>query len=295
MIFVLKKNKNNMMFSSGGGNGKGDIKKFSVILVSCVLAVLVISVLAILGKYDFDIKTAVGGDSVTETSTENAEEENSVVSDEKTWFFWLEDSENGRMRMAWLVNVRLPERVLTVLPVKASTHVDYQSRSLSVEEIKRTFGNSKLVSALEAEYEIKIDGYIGSDDEGFKSMINYLGGVNINVPEQIEYRGDDLALILVKGKQNMKGDTMLKYIRYLDTQGERGLTYQSLVMVQIFESVFRPSLVSRAEKVYSNISNSLETDISIVDFSSMRETVNAMAENGFKVKRTAETPQEFKE
>ena len=66
-------------------------------------------------------------------------------------------------------------------------------------------------------------------------------------------------------------------------------------MTQIFESVFRPSLVSKADRVYSNISNSLETNISIVDFSSMRETINAMAENGFKVKRTAETPQEFTE
>ena len=47
--------------------------------------------------------------------------------------------------------------------------------------------------------------------------------------------------------------------------------------------------------ILSNISNSLETNISIVDFSSMRETINAMAENGFKVKRTAETPQEFTE
>ena len=59
-----------MMFSAGGGNGKGDIKKFSVILISCVLAVLVISVLAILGKYDFDVRTAVGGDSVTEESSQ---------------------------------------------------------------------------------------------------------------------------------------------------------------------------------------------------------------------------------
>lgn len=284
-----------MMFSAGGGNGKGDIKKFSVILISCVLAVLVISVLAILGKYDFDVRTAVGGDSVTEESTQSAETEKAVITDDKTWLFWIEDSENGRMRIAWLVNARIPDRVLTVLPVKPSTHLDYQSRSLSVEEIRRTFGNSKLVSALESEYGIKIDGYIGSDDEGFKSMINYFGGVNINVPEQIEYRGDALTLILVKGKQNMKGDTLLKYIRYLDTLGERGMNYQASVMTQIFESVFRPSLVSKAERVYSNISNSLETNISIVDFSSMRETINAMAENGFKVKRTAETPQEFTE
>lgn len=284
-----------MMFSAGGGNGKGDIKKFSVILISCVLAVLVISVLVILGKYDFDVRTAVGGDSVTEETAQNDETEKAVVTDEKNWLFWIEDSENGRMRIAWLVNARIPDRVLTVLPIRPSTHFDYQSRSLSVEEIRHTFGNAKLVSALENEYEIKIDGYIGSDDEGFKSMINYFGGVSITVPEQIEYRSDDLTLILVKGKQSMKGDTMLKYIRYLDTLGERGMNYQASVMIQIFESVFRPSLISKAERVYSNISNSLETNISIVDFSSMRETINAMAENGFKVKRTAETPQELKE
>ena len=286
-------NKNNMMFSSGGGNGKGDIKKFAVILVSCVLAVLVISILAILSKYDFDVKTAVGGDSVTEESTDAGETEKEEITAEKTWFFWVSDSENDRMRTAWIVKAKLPERELTVMPVKPSTHIGYDSRSLSVEEIRHSFGESKLVFALEREYGIKIDGYIGSDDDGFKSMINYFGGVTVTVPEQIEYRGDDLTLILVKGKQNMKGDTLLKYIRYLDTLGERGMSFQASVMTEIFESVFTPSLVSRAERVYSNISNALETNITIVDFSSVREAVEAMAEKGFKVKRVAETPQEF--
>lgn len=290
---MQKKNKNSIMFSAGGGNGKGDIKKFGIILVSCVLVVLAVSVLAILSKYDFDVKTAVGGDSVTETSTDIGETEAVEITAEKTWFFWIADSDNERMRTAWLVNVRLPERELAVMPVKPSTHIEYDSRSLSIEEIRQTFGENKLVFALEREYGLKIDGYIGSDDESFKSMINYFGGITVTVPEQIEYRGEDLTLILVKGKQNMKGDTMLKYIRYLDTLGERGLSFQASVMIEIFESVFKPSFAARAEKVYSKISNVLDTNITIVDFSSMQDVIEAMAEKGFKVKRVAETPQEF--
>lgn len=286
-------NKNNMMFSSGGGNGKGDIKKFAVILVSCVAAVLVISILAILSKYDFDVKTAVGGDSVTETSTAAGETENVEVTAEKTWFFWITDSDNKRMRTAWLVNVRMPERELSVIPIKPSTHIEYDSRSLSIEEIRQTFGENKLVFALEREYGLKIDGYIGSDDESFKSIINYFGGINVTVPEQIEYRGEDLTLILVKGKQNMKGDTLLKYIRYLDTLGEKGDSFKASVMIEVFESVFKPSLVSRAGNIYSKISNVLDTNITIVDFSSMQDVIEAMAEKGFKVKRVAKTPQEF--
>lgn len=288
-----KKNKNSIMFSAGWGNGKGDIKKFAAILISCVLVVLAVSVLAILSKYDFDVKTAVGGDSVTETSTDIGETETVEITAEKNWFFWIADSDNNRMRIAWLVNVRLPEREISVMPLKPSTHIEYDSRSLSIDEIRQTFGESKLVFALEREYGLKIDGYIGSDDESFKSIINYFGGITVTVPEQIEYRGEDLTLILVKGKQNMKGDTLLKYIRYLDTRGERGLSFQASVMIEVFESVFKPSFVSRADKVYSKISNVLDTNITIVDFSSMQEILKAMAEKGFKVKRVAESPQEF--
>lgn len=291
---MLKKNKNSIMFSAGG-NGKGDMKKFAVILISCVLAVLAVSVLIILSKYDFDVKTAMGGDSVSETSAVEGETEKEEITAQKTWFFWISDSSNKRMRISWLVNVRLPERKLTVLPIKPSDHIRYDSRSLSIEEVRQNFGNSKLVSALEKEYGVKIDGYIGSDDEGFKSMINYFGGMTVTVPEQIEHRGEEFTLILVKGKQNMKGDTMLKYVRYLDSLGEKGVGYQASVMVQIFESIFKPSFISRTENVFSKISNSLVTNITIVDYSSGKEFIEAMAEDGFEVKKTVGTPQDFSE
>ena len=282
------------MFQSGGRNGRGDIKKFTLILVGCVVAVLGISLLAILIKYDFDIKTAMGGDSLTETQDATQESEAAQISADKTYFFWVSDSDDKRMRFAWLVNIRLPEREISVCTLEISNHVEIDGTSMSIEEVYLKYGKNRLVSVLEAETGIKIDGYIGSNDESFKSMINYPGGIDITVPEQIEYRGDEFTLILVKGRQNLKGDTLLKYLRYLDTLGEKGDSYQASVILEAFEYIFKPSFSEKRERIYSNISNTLVTNITIVDFSAAQDAVELLMENGFKAKRIADTPQELK-
>lgn len=282
-----------MMFRANGNNG--NIKKFSLILAVCVVAVLGISVLVILTKYDFDIQSAMGGDSVSQTQSDEAESVQEQIIADKTCLFWVLNSEKTHLRFVWLVNIRLPERKISVCTLAPSSFIEFEGKSMSIEQVYLKYGKNKFVSALEADTGIKIDGYIGSYDESFKTMINYIGGASITIPEQIEYRGDEFALILVKGKQNIKGDTLLKYLIYLDTLGERGGNYQASVIAEVFESVFKPSFSEKGEKVFSKISNTLITNFTIVDYSGAKEAIEFLTENGFKVKRAVDTPKELKE
>lgn len=294
----MGKRQKNIMFRTNKQSDKSDLKKFAAILTACVVGILAISILAILVKYDFDVKSALGGNAETEVQEVETKAAEAEIEASKTYFFWCADDEN--LRFAWLVNFKLPERVVSVCTLDLDSRIVVASDAAKGEEktdsIRNVFASSSirdLTAYMEGTFGIHIDGYIGSDDESFKSMINYFGGINITVPEQIEYRSDEFAVILVKGKQNIKGDTLFKYLRYLGTLGERGRSLQASAVNEMLDFVFSSSNLEKRGNIFSRISNTLETDLSIVDFSSCEEGIKVFMENGFALRKTVDSPDEL--
>ncbi len=275
----MAKRPKNIMFKTTKQSKGEETKKFVAILVFCVVAVLAVSIFAIVSGNSKDD----GGVTLVEEQAE--------IEAEKTYLFWCADG--SELRFAWLVNVEMPERraVVCTLDVNRKLGGGYEE---SIRQVFASEGIKKLVADMEAEFETKIDGYIGSDEEGFKSMINYFGGFDITVPEQITYRSGDFALTLVKGKQNMKGDTLFKYIRYLCTLDEDGRDLQADAMSEVLACVFKPSNISKCDSIFSRISNTLETDLTIVDYSSAKSGIEILVEEGFASIRTVDKPEKVK-
>lgn len=275
----MAKRPKNIMFKTTKQSKGEETKKFVAILVFCVVAVLAVSIFAIVSGNSKDD----GGVTLVEEQAE--------IEAEKTYLFWCADG--SELRFAWLVNVEMPERraVVCTLDVNRKLGGGYEE---SIRQVFASEGIKKLVADMEAEFETQIDGYIGSDEEGFKSMINYFGGFDITVPEQITYRSGDFALTLVKGKQNMKGDTLFKYIRYLCTLDEDGRDLQANAMSEMLACVFKPSNISKCDSIFSRISNTLETDLTIVDYSSAKSGIEILVEEGFASIRTVDKPEKVK-
>lgn len=267
------------MFKTTKQSKGEETKKFVAILVFCVAAVLAVSVFAFVGGKNGD------GEDSTQV------EEQVEIEAEKTYLFWC--AEGSELRFAWLVNVEMPERRAVICTLDVNTKLG-EGYDESIRQVFASDGIKSLVEAMEVEFEKKIDGYIGSDDESFKSMINSFGGVEITVPEQISYRSGDFALTLVKGKQNMKGDTLFKYMRYLCTLGEDGMDLQADAMSEMLAYVFRTSNVNKCDDIFSRISNTLETDLTIVDYSSAKSGIEQLVENGFASIRTVDKPEKVK-
>lgn len=285
----------NVMFKTSRQSIGSDTKKFAAILIACVVVILAVSILAILSKNDFDIKNVLGGDIVDETQTEQPLTEKTEIKASKTYLLWCADDSESELRFAWLVNFTMPERRTRVCVLDPDRRIGAEGEQQSIKQIFRQKGIKALTECMESEFGLNIDGYIGSDDESFKSMVNYLGGIDITVPEQVNYKSGELTVILVKGKQNLKGDTLFKYMRYLGTLGEKGREMQAAVLNEMLDYVFRPSNINRCDSIFSRMSNTLETDLTIVDFSSAEEGIKILAENGFASKRIVDTPEEMKD
>lgn len=289
----MAKKPKNIMFRTQKQSSDRSFKKFSAVFAACVLVILIVSCFAILKKYDFDVRTAMGGE--PETTTQAVSQETALLLEQadKTYFFWNADSESGELNFAWLVNFRVPEMAVSVCALPLDTLLSDGTETLASSF--KNLGENGTVRQLEELTGIPIDGYIGSDDESFKTMINYFGGMEITVPEQIEYRGSEYTVILVKGRQNLMADSLFKYMRYLGTLGPRGRNLQASALMEMLDGIFKEKNIEKRERYFSKLSNTLKTDLSIVDFLAAEEGIKAFMQGGIKDKNIVESPIEVKE
>ncbi len=278
-------------FSTNKSSLSDEGKKFAVIFTAAVLLIVAVSCLVILAKNDFDIHAALGGDAKV-TKKDDGENIIPVEKSDKYYLLWCSDSESGELQFMWIVRAQMPERKITAFAPSVDEIIDYGNSTNTFSHIYYSFGESGLKKAIENAYGIKISKYIGSNTETFKQMINYLGSVNVEVEENIEYKGN-FSLILMRGANSLKGDQLYKYLIYLAYEDVPKISKRCDVLYEILNSLFLPNRYSKAETMYSRIANLLVTDISIVDYSSAGKLISYMYENGIGEWVAAHSPEEL--
>lgn len=270
----------NISFKTDKKSDRASLRRLTLTVAAGAVFVLLASVFVILSKNDFNFKSAMGMNVETESSSVAEETEIKVAESDRLYFLWCSSADKKAMRFAWLVRVRMPERAVCICPVSPAATVEFEGGERTLSDILARYGEKRLIEAVENYSGGTVDRYASSTDESFKSMINYFGGVSVTVPDQIEYRGD-FTLILVKGKQNMKGDTLFKYLRYLGLLGDTEA--QAKVLSDILGSVFVPRNSGRLGNIFAKFSNTLNTDITIVDFSQAENGIRAILDGGMEI------------
>lgn len=276
-------------------SAKVKTKKFITVFAVGAAVVLALSLAAILGKNDFDIRAAIGGDAETKADRQENAVKASVSDSDKIYFLWVASKDRSEMRFIWLVRVQMPEARFSICTVNPESILTIGGKGVTFEDIYAKSGEKELVAAMKAYSGLEIDKYIGASDENFKALVNYLGGVQINVPEQIEYKSEEFNTILVRGMQNMKGDTLFRYLRYLGVTEYEGPRSQSKIFGDFLKNLFSEKYVEKRSSIFSKISNSMITNISIVDFSSHDADVKALMESGIESIDIVSVPSELAE
>jgi LCP family protein required for cell wall assembly len=131
-------------------------------------------------------------------------------------------------------------------------------------------GVAKVRDTIESVFGIPLDGYVLVDFNGFKDVVDSVGGVDINVPyaiEDDEYPTDDYSTEVVKfdpGQQHMDGDTALKYVRTRHQDSDdarRQRQYQ--VLLALFSKGKGFSSITKADKIILALGNSVQTNFDL--------------------------------
>ncbi|MBO5859926.1 MAG: LCP family protein [Clostridia bacterium] len=283
--------KKNLVFETKKRSDRGNTRKFWLALITGVLIILVASTTMILKSNDFDINSAFGFEKETEVTQETTEVQPVTFEAERTFLIWCADSRRENIHFLSLVKVSLPKCKVTVCSIDPKTTL---SENGSAASIYLKSGESALVSALETTYGINIDRYISATETDFKSFVNYFGGIKITIPEQINYRNEEMSLVLIKGNQSLKGDTLFKYMLYLNSLGYEGKLRQSGAISEMLGNIFSPGNQNKSNRIFKQITNDMSTDISIVDFSSEADGINMLMQNGILQVEIVELPENFR-
>ncbi len=115
--------------------------------------------------------------------------------------------------------------------------------------------------------DIKIDHYIKTNFDGFRDIIDTLGGVTIDVEKNMRYRDptDGTNIDLKKGVQLLTGKTALDYSRYRhDALGDISRTQRQQKMLKaVAKELLQPKTMLKLPELIPQINKAVETDLDL--------------------------------
>ena len=256
---------------------KSEIKKrkaFAIGFVALAAGVLIVSVLIILIKNNFDLNLILSGEVTPQSSQEEIEEEKKKEKFTNTYLLWCDYDEKQSLSFLISVRVNLPGKA-TVSALLPSQSVTEGEKKASLDTFYRSGGAPALKNAVEISEGIKCGNYLGADRNSFCALIDYIGLMTVDVPGDIDYRGEDFNLILMKGENSLKGDTLFKYFTYLSRKGEEGLEEQENIARQVLAIIFSEKYEQKGEKIFRKMADLFTTDLTIYDYTKNKKAFEA--------------------
>jgi len=112
--------------------------------------------------------------------------------------------------------------------------------------------------------------YVLTNFSGFKDIVDALGGVTLEVEQNMYHEGDEeyggaYGINLKKGVQRLDGDKALQYVRYREyPMGDIDRTRaQQKFLVALAKEVLQPSTIPKLPKLIPEISRYVKTNLSV--------------------------------
>ncbi len=157
---------------------------------------------------------------------------------------------------------------LVVLSLPRDTRTLVAGRMTKLNEANQEGGpalSAKAVSDLLGG--VEIDRYVRINVQGVEKLIDALGGVEVNVPQDMKYQDDSqhLYINLKAGSQHLNGNQALQFLRFrYDDKGDIGrIQRQQMMMRAILEQTLNPKTIARLPKILSIIQSHVDTNLTV--------------------------------
>lgn len=227
------------------------------------------------GGFSFSTPESTSASETTEAVPE--------VSGVKNLLLMCATTDKTDIRFLSVIQINYADNTYTICSFSPRESVNADGSFSTFAEHYRSGGIKQLVRAVETLNGIHIDKYIASTDNSFKRAVNTMGAVTFNFPEQINYRCEDFAIVLIEGEQKLRGDDLLKYMRYCGALGDEGLKMQSAAIGEMFCQYITEKNLSKKDNLYSALINTLNSDISVLDFKKAGDLLQYMQMTEFEV------------
>ncbi|WP_066175634.1 LCP family protein [Bacillus marinisedimentorum] len=175
----------------------------------------------------------------------------------------------GRTDTIVVVTFNPSEKTIKLLSIPRDTLVNISSYGEDKINHAHAFGGQDLtISTIEDFLDIPIDYYASVNFKGFTSIIDVLGGVNVNVPFDFwEKRyGTTEKIYFTEGAMHLNGEEALAYarMRKRDPRGDFGRSErQREIITSVIQKATVPSSLFKIENIREVIAKNLKTNFKV--------------------------------
>lgn len=164
-----------------------------------------------------------------------------------------------------VLHVNVKTGRMYVMSVPRDTRVDLTGYGIQKINAAAEFegGPTGTVQAVNELLGTNIQYYVLTNFSGFRDVINALGGVQIDVPEAMDYEASNVHIHLNPGLQWMNGTEALQFVRFREFQlGDIGRTMdQQMLLKAVAKRILSPAGLLRLPVALPQLSKAVDTNL----------------------------------
>ncbi|MGG1661830.1 LCP family protein [Brevibacillus sp. NRS-1366] len=188
------------------------------------------------------------------------------------------DGERARSDTMMVAAVHPAKQSAYLLSIPRDSYMELPGKGFDKVNHAMAFGGTKLVKeSLEQFLDIKIDRYISVDFDGFRQIVDELGGVQIDVKKRMKYSdpSDGTYIDIQPGLQALSGEQALDYARYRKSDlGKEDSDYQRIARQQeilkaLAEKGASAQVYSKVFSLMEILGQHVKTDLTDLEITSL--------------------------
>lgn len=175
-------------------------------------------------------------------------------------------NEPARADTIILAFLDLDHHDIKLLSIPRDTYVQIPGHGKEKLAHANAYGGPELtVATVENLLDVTIDRYVEINFEGFKEMIDILGGVELEVEKRMYYPQEGINLY--PGLQRLNGEDALAYVRFRsDPMGDIGrINRQQKFLKELAEEAFRLGTILKLPELIKEANQSITTNIGFTE------------------------------
>ena len=202
----------------------------------------------------------------------------------------------GRSDTLFVVMLDKSKKNAALLSVPRDTRVKIKGHGWDKINAAFAYGGQKLTRETVQDFlGIKLNNYVVVDFQGFKGLVDAVGGVDINVEKRMYYYDpyDGFEIDLRPGMQHMDGKTAMQYVRYRDEEGDIGrIRRQQKFLMALYKHIASKNIIAKIPGVSKQIMSMVKTDLSLKEMVELGNVMRDMVEkDGLKMSMVPGEPE----
>ena len=194
----------------------------------------------------------------------------------------------GRSDTLFVVMLDKNKKNAALLSVPRDTRVKIKGHGWDKINAAFAYGGHKLTQETVQDFlGIKLNNYVVVDFQGFKGLVDAVGGVDINVEKRMYYYDPyaDFEIDLKPGKQHLDGKMAMQYVRYRDEEGDIGrIRRQQKFLMALYQQIASKNIIAKMPGVSKQIMSMIKTDLSLKEMVELGNVMREMMEkDGLKM------------